>query len=197
MYSKMNTRTVAPGVILIALGALFFVVQLTDVGEQAVVAVIGGAFLVAYAFTRQYGFLVPGGIMTGLGLGIVLQNQGTLEEGGVVVIGLGAGFLSIYVIDLLVRGSSALWWPIIPGGILTAIGVLIETNQTEILAELQWAWPLVLIAIGVIVLLSQLLRRNAPPAATAPSDASALATTEPIERPEPRSLPSEPAPQHR
>ena len=110
----MNTRNLAPGVILIALGALFFLAQLTDLGGEAVVAVIGGAFLVAYAFTRQYGFLVPGGIMTGLGLGILSQSQATPDAGGVVVIGLGAGFLSIYLIDLLVRRTSALWWPIIP-----------------------------------------------------------------------------------
>ena len=193
----MNTRNLAPGVILIALGALFFVVQLTDVGGEAVVAVIGGAFLVAYAFTRQYGFLVPGGIMTGLGLGIVLQNQATPEEGGVVVIGLGVGFLSIYVIDLLVRGASALWWPIIPGGILTAIGILIEANQVEILTQLEWAWPLVLIAIGVIVLFAQVRRHDEPPAATTPTDASAAARAEPIDRPESRPLPGEPAPQHR
>ena len=192
----MNTRNVAPGAVLIALGALFFVVQVTGVGQEAVVAVIGGAFLVAYAITRQYGFLVPGGIMTGLGVGIVLQNQATAQEGGVVGIGLGAGFLSIYLIDLLVRQGSALWWPIIPGGILTAIGVLIEADQIEILNQLEWAWPLVLIAIGVIVLLTQ-VRRRGEPAATAPPDLSAAARAEPIERPEPRPLPSEPASQHR
>jgi hypothetical protein len=187
----MNTRNVAPGVVLIALGALFFVVQVTGVGQEAVVAVIGGAFLVAYAITRQYGFLVPGGIMTGLGVGIVLQNQATAQEGGVVVIGLGAGFLSIYLIDLLVRQGSALWWPIIPGGILTAIGVLIEADQIEILNQLDWAWPLVLIAIGVIVVFMQIRRREEP------SDASAPAPAEPIERQETRHLPGDPAPQHR
>ena len=187
----MNTRNLAPGAILIALGALFFVVQLTDGGGEAVVAVIGGAFLVAYAFTRQYGFLVPGGIMTGLGVGIVLQNEATPEAGGVVVIGLGVGFLLLYAIDLLVRQGAALWWPIIPGGILTAIGVLIEADQVQILNQLEWAWPLVLIAIGVIVLFLQVRRREEPP------EASAASLAEPIERQEPRPLPGEPAPQHR
>jgi hypothetical protein len=193
----MNTRNLAPGVILIALGAMFFIVQLTDVGGEAVVAVIGGAFLVAYAFTRHYGFLVPGGIMTGLGLGILWQNQATPEAGGVVVIGLGVGFLSIYVIDLLVRSASALWWPIIPGGILTTIGVLIEADRVEILNELEWAWPVILIAIGVIVLLTQMRRRDEPTAETAPPAASAAVSAEPMERPDPRPVPHEPASEHR
>ncbi len=166
----MNTRNLAPGLILIGLGVLFFVAQVTDVGGEAVVAVIGGAFLVSYAFTRQYGFLVPGGIMTGLGLGIVLQNPASPEEGGVVVLGLGVGFLSIYVIDLLVRRTSALWWPIIPGGILTTIGVLIEADRIEILAQLERAWPLILVAVGVLVLLMQLRRRDEP---TAPGGGNA------------------------
>jgi hypothetical protein len=192
----MNTRTLAPGLILIALGALFFIVQLTGLGGEAVVAVIGGAFLVAYAFTRQYGFLVPGGIMTGLGLGILWQSHATPDAGGVVIIGLGVGFLSVYVIDLLVRGASALWWPIIPGGILTTIGVLAEVDRVEILAELEWAWPVILIAIGVIVLLTQ-MRRTGPSGATEPQDTSAASRANATERREPREVPSEPASEHR
>ena len=190
----VNTRNLAPGLILIALGALFFVVQVTGVGGEAVVAVIGAAFLAAYAFTRQYGFLVPGGIMSGLGVGIVLQSQATAEEGGVVVIGLGLGFLSIYVIDLLVRRSSRLWWPLVPGGILTAIGILIEADRVEVLTGLDWLWPLVLIAIGAIVLLSQVRRREEP---TDTARAAAETRPGPADAAEAGPLPSEPAPQRR
>lgn len=180
----MNSRNLAPGLVLIGLGVFFFIVQLTGVGAEAIVAVIGGAFLVAYAFTRQYGFLVPGGIMTGLGLGVIWETQTAPAGGGVVVIGLGLGFLSIYVIDLLVRGSAALWWPIIPGGILAAIGVLIETEQGGLLAGMQWVWPVLLIAVGAFVLLMQLRTRPEEPTATAEPPAETRA-------------PGEPTPQHR
>ena len=191
----MSNRNMAPGLILIALGALFFLVQVTGVGGEAVVAVIGGAFLIAYASTRQYGFLVPGGIMTGLGLGIVLESQAT-TAGGVVVIGLGVGFLSIYVIDLFVRGGFAMWWPIIPGGILTAIGILVEADQAEILSELEWAWPLVLVAIGVMVLVRQSRRRDEGAGGT-PLDASPDVPPEPPQPTEPRPTPNGPVPEHR
>jgi hypothetical protein len=182
----MYGRNLAPGVILIALGALFLFVQLTDVGGEAVVAVIGGAFLVTYAFTRHYGFLVPGGILTGLGLGIVFQSTGTPEEGGVVVLGLGAGFLSIYVIDLLVRPASALWWPIIPGGILTTIGVMLQADQSELLGELEWVWPLMLIVMGVLVLSAQIRRRTDRIHVSAPQASSGAETLERTESAEAR-----------
>ena len=61
----MNQRNFVPGLILIAIGAILFLVQTTAIGGEVIVAVIGAAFLVAYAFTRQYGFLIPGGIVTG------------------------------------------------------------------------------------------------------------------------------------
>jgi hypothetical protein len=181
---SMNSRNLAPGLILIGLGVFFFIVQLTGVGAEAIVAVIGGAFLVAYAATRQYGFLVPGGILTGLGLGVIWETQLASGEGGEVVIGLGLGFIAIYVIDALVRRSEALWWPIIPGGILVAIGVLIETEQGGLLAGMQWIWPVLLIAVGAIVLVMQMRTRAEEPAA-------------PAEAPRETAPPVEPTPQHR
>lgn len=166
----MNQRNLAPGLILIGLGVFLGIVQLTGVGGEAVVAVIGGAFLIAYAATRQYGFLVPGGIMTGLGLGIIWETQ-VEAGGGAVLIGLGLGFVSIYLIDALVRQSAALWWPIIPGGILAGIGILVETEREGLLDELELLWPVALIVLGGIVLFTQMRDRtphDVPPAGGEP-----------------------------
>ncbi|HET7646428.1 MAG TPA: hypothetical protein VFV59_08210 [Candidatus Limnocylindria bacterium] len=164
----MEQRTLVPGLILIGLGVFLGIVQVTGVGAEAVVAVIGGAFLVTYALTRNYGFLVPGGIMTGLGLGIIWETQAAANADGVVVIGLGLGFLAIYVIDLLVRGHAALWWPVIPGGILATIGVLVETEQERWLRGTELLWPAALIVIGGIILLAQ-IRRGPPETPQPPS----------------------------
>lgn len=90
-------RQLVPGLMLVALGVLFLLVQQAGWDGEAVVAVIGAAFLVGYAFTRYYGLLVPGGIMTGLGAGIIYETQ--VQGGGApVLLGLGLGFLSIYAI---------------------------------------------------------------------------------------------------
>jgi hypothetical protein len=156
----MTQRNVIPGLVLIVLGAFLFFVQASGVGAEAVVAVIGAGFLIAYAFTRQYGFLVPGGIMTGLGLGIVWEVTAP-AAGGVVLIGLGAGFLAIWAVDALMKHTPVPWWPIIPGGILATIGVLVETGQEGLLQEFTWLWPVALIAVGLILVLNQMGRRPA------------------------------------
>jgi hypothetical protein len=162
----MQERNLAPGLVLIGLGVMFAIVQLTGVGGEAVVAVIGGALLIAYAFTRHYGYLVPGGILTGLGLGIIWQAAVLSDAGGAVLVGLGAGFLTIYLVDLFVRGNGALWWPIIPGGITLTIGLLLETGNGGTLEGAAPLWPIILVVIGGVLLLRQLAsspRAGSPP----------------------------------
>lgn len=151
----MDQRSLIAGLALILLGAYLGFVQLTGLGGEAVVALIGLAFLLAYAVTRTYGFLIPGSIMTGLGAGILWETQ--REPGSaVVVIGLGLGFVAIYLIDRVVRGGDAHWWPLIPGGILTVIGVLVEADRQRWLEGMGWLAPVVLIAIGAALILVQL-----------------------------------------
>jgi hypothetical protein len=155
----MNQRNLVPGLLLIGLGIYLGIVQLTGVGAEAIVAVIGVAFVVSYALTRTYGFLVPGAIMTGLGLGILWETE-VSGGGGAVVIGLGVGFLAIYVVDAIVRRSEALWWPLIPGGILAMIGVLIRTDQTRLMEYTSLVWPLALIAVGITLVIVQARTRQ-------------------------------------
>jgi hypothetical protein len=155
----MNQRNLVPGLLLIGLGIYLGIVQLTGAGAEAIVAVIGVAFVVSYALTRNYGFLVPGAIMTGLGLGILWETE-VSSGGGAVVIGLGVGFLAIYVVDAIVRRSAALWWPLIPGGILATIGALIETDRTRLMEYTSLVWPLALIAVGITLVIVQARTRQ-------------------------------------
>ena len=150
-------RRVVPGLVLIALGVLFLLFQQVGVGGEAVVAVIGLVLFAGYAYTRNYGFLVPGGIMTGLGIGIILaaRNPG---GGSAVLLGLGLGFLSIYVIARW-RHMPAGWWPLIPGGVITVIGLLVAAGESGLLAAAGRWWPVVLILVGVYLLLRRPLGR--------------------------------------
>lgn len=159
----MNERNYAPGLILIGLGILFAIVRVTGVGGEAVVAVIGGALLIAYAANRTYGFLVAGGIMTGLGLGIVWETQAS-QNGAPVLLGLGAGFLAVYLIDRIVRGEEAKWWPMIPGGIIATIGALLALDAEGIIQRLDGIWPIALVVVGALLLVAEAGRhsRSAP-----------------------------------
>lgn len=151
-------------VVLIVVGIVGLASRLwqptADVGGW-VVALIGLGLLGAFAYTRRYGYLVPGSIMTGLGLGIVVSQSLTFTagegEGGAVVLGLGLGFIGIWAIGTLVRIEGHHWWPLIPGGVLAAIG-------TALLADLSLEaldyWGFVLVAIGVIILARAWMERR-------------------------------------
>ena len=150
-------RRLAPGVILIAIGVLLFALQLSNVRGEYAVAVIGAAFLAAYAIWRVYGLLIPGGILLGLGVGIALEPPG--GGGELILLGLGAGFASIYVIDALVRGPrDARWWPLVPGAILAAIGAGLAAERMPEVADLLRLWPLVLVALGAWLLIARTRR---------------------------------------
>jgi len=125
----------------------------TDIGGW-IVLIIGVGLLGAFAYTRTYGLLVPGGIMTGLGTGIILSESLTFATdeaaSGAIVLGLGLGFLSIWVIGAIVRVAQHHFWPLIPGGILAVVGgaLLIGDDAVAVLDY----WYVGIIVIGLFVL---------------------------------------------
>jgi hypothetical protein len=136
---------------LIVIGVVFLLAQQSRIGGEAVVAAIGLAFLVAFFYRRNYGFLVPGGVMTGWGLGIIYQFL--YGASWAKLLGLGLGFIGIYVIDVLTGGRrGGQWWPLVPGGVLAAIGLLQAGGQYGITGTIGRWWPLILIAFGVYLL---------------------------------------------
>jgi len=143
-------------IILIVVGIGGLVLNLmepsTNIGG-VIVLVIGLGLLGAFAWTRQYGYLIPGAIMAGLGAGIIASEAMTFTDeqtGGVIVLGLGIGFLAIWVVGMVARVREHHWWPLIPGGILAVIGgaLLVGGEAVNLLDY----WGVVIIALGVIVL---------------------------------------------
>jgi hypothetical protein len=123
-----------------------------DVGGW-VVLLIGLTFLGAFFTTHRYGFLVPGGILSGLGVGIVLQQSLALsgeQSGGIVVLGLGLGFASIWAIGALTRAVGQHAWPLIPGVILGTVGTALMIGGQAI--QLLDYWGIGVIALGVLLL---------------------------------------------
>lgn len=154
-------------IVLILIGIAGFILQATertvDVGG-VIVLVIGLGLLGAFAYTRHYGYLVPGGILTGLGAGIALQEAFALADhssGGVIVLGLGLGFLSIWLIGQIVDVARGQWWPLVPGGILAVVGgaLLIGGDAVRVLDY----WGVVLVLIGLVVLVRAFSRGSRDP----------------------------------
>ena len=152
-------------VILIAVGVIGLAARFWQPTPSVggwIVAVIGLAFLGAFAYTRTYGYVVPGGIMTGLGLGIVVSQSftttGSEAEGGAIVLGLGLGFISIAVMGSLMQLDRPTWWALIPGGILGTVGTLLLVGGGAV-QLLDW-WGVALIAIGLLVVLRAFTKRE-------------------------------------
>ncbi len=151
------------GVMLVAIGVALLLIELTGVGGVAIVLLGGLAFLATHLATRSYGFLVPGGILTGFGGALVAQDLGLASD--VVLIGLGAGFLLIPAIQLATGAEreGGWWWPLIPGGILALLGTLEKLDGRAAGLVL----PGVLIILGLLFLLTA--TRRAEPSTVAGS----------------------------
>ncbi len=146
--SQMNQ--ILPGLILIALGILFLLGR-TALSGAVFLGGLGAIFIIAYFGTRKYGWLIPGCILAGLGVGELM---------GWSSLGLGLGFIAIFVVDLIVRGKSH-WWPLIPGVIISLDAL--NSRAGAVLAPIQGLinnfWPVLLIVIGVLLLFPNLRRK--------------------------------------
>lgn len=140
---------VMTGGLLIAIGLLLFVLQFVTGPTVSILFLLGGAgFVVAYFNRKRYGYLVPGCILIGIGIGN-LGEQSSIPIQNMSSIGLGIGFLGIYVVDRLYRGQTA-WWPLVPGLILAGVGLL--TGHVDFSRLISKGWPLILVVFGILFL---------------------------------------------
>jgi hypothetical protein len=159
--------------VVIGIGVFFLLAQLVpDVGRW-IPLLIGLVFLAGFVARREYGLLVAGCIISGVGVGVLLAD--TVDDqwsGAVVLLSIAAGFIVIWLVSVLLRagdrewpsGASrdaarALWWPLIPGGILALVALVVLAEEGFESDLLRW-WPLLIIGAGVVVLVSALSRRG-------------------------------------
>ncbi len=149
MENQNRGRMIA-GAVLILLGIAFFAMQFFgELGASAILFAVGLIFLVAYFYTRTYGFLIPGCILAGLALGQIAAQGGLFSFMGLSGIGLGFGFIAIFLIDWVYTRNFR-WWPLIPGGIIVVSGIASANENLQ--ALLAKGWPLILVVIGLLIL---------------------------------------------
>jgi|ERR1700693_2390045 len=144
--------------IVIGLGALVSNLGGDWFAAAFVPLAIGIAFLAAYAASPKYGYLVPGGILIGIGAGLLaasLYRVTDTDTGAYAAIGGGIGFLLIYALDFLVSASAARWWPVIPGSLMVMAGAGMVSGNRELIRQLGLWSPVLLIALGVVILLAR------------------------------------------
>ena len=166
---SLRRRDWSPGAILLALGALFLLVQLLSATGALPLLVLAAIFIFFAHGPGRRGLLIPGGVMLGMGAGIVAANLLSPLSGAfgaaAVVGGLGAGFWFIYLYDRLrYPFSPAFGWARIPGSILHAVAAfLVAIGLTSVAWRITWFllgwWPVLLIVGGLWLFFTNLRRR--------------------------------------
>jgi hypothetical protein len=67
--------------VLIGLGGLLILNNVIEISGGLILIALGAAFLVGYANSRNYGLLVPGMILLGLGVGQVVEDMNFFDLG--------------------------------------------------------------------------------------------------------------------
>lgn len=154
--SNGASQKIAGGVILILAGIAFLLARWLDWGLYLVLF-LGIAMLVWGAVSRAVGWIIPGGVLSGIGLGI-LALEGPFKlpaltdesRGGVFLLCFAAGWILILIVSRLTACKTMLW-PLIPGGIMALIGglLLMGANGVKILEYSNFIWPAALILTGL------------------------------------------------
>ena len=160
VHHDSRGRSVA-GIALIAIGLLALLAQLTNwsILGWIVLPTLAVIFLTWGVLTRNFGLIIPAGILGGLGLGLftMVGPFSSLFAGlqpGVFMLCFAAGWAFIALLSP-VFSDRFQWWPLIPGAVIGMVGLfLLGGRFTWAMMQLMgYGWALLLIGIGAYLLL--------------------------------------------
>ena len=149
------------GLVLVGAGLVLLAGQLFTIGAWPLI-MLALLFTGAGVATRTAGWFIPGGVLSGIGLGALLSERGLVAgdpaEGGLFLLAFAAGWLSITLLSSLFTEQPQRW-ALIPAGVMALIGTPLllgavgEAALAAVMGWLAFLWPLALIALGLVVLL--------------------------------------------
>lgn len=146
------------GLVLLALGIAFLLMEFTQgLGTATIIVLLGAAFIVGYFDRHSYGLLIAGCILLGLGVGSLVDTAGW-GFGSLTLPALGAGFVAVFLIDLTYLGPGR-WWPLVPGVALIVTGLAQQFPAAQSLLTL--IWPAALVLVGLVLLATALPSQGA------------------------------------
>ncbi|MEA3406676.1 MAG: hypothetical protein U9R48_01180 [Chloroflexota bacterium] len=136
----------------------------SDLGWGIALVIVGAVLLLAlsisfwivYLTNREHWWtVIPGGVLLSVAVVAGLENVETsFDPGGIVLLGIGLTFL---LLTILPTDEEQMRWPLIPGGILLLIGIVVMAEE---IAVLQYLWPLALILGGLFLVLQNYRRSS-------------------------------------
>lgn len=159
-HSQPRTALIV-GFVLVLIGGGALVSELLPDYDRYVPLLVGLGLLAVFLMTRSYVALVFAAILTGIGAGLLVADllPGTEDDGPGAVLGLAFGFLGIWAVSWLFRLKEHHFWPLIPGGILSLVGVGLVLDLFETDAS-KWVIPAIVVTIGVLVMAFGFLRMS-------------------------------------
>jgi hypothetical protein len=147
------------GILLVLLGAgllLQFVLPQVAVGTLLLLA-IGLAFVAGWLIGGSWLSMLPGVLITSLGLAELVEDLALLGPAGQDVPGLGStalalGFVVIWLIGISAGRRSN--WPLWGAALFGLIGVAQLSGRLVGIPELGLLWPVVIIVIGALLIFS-------------------------------------------
>lgn len=154
------------GILLVLAGVFILLQQLVqfEVSGGIFIGALGLFFILWGASQHKAGLLIPGGILSGLSVGIFLVEDLAAAvapelAGGVILLSLAGGFALITVLARLFT-SERHWWALIVGAVLALIagGVMVLENPNAtalqplvetIFQASNYLWALGIIAVGL------------------------------------------------
>jgi hypothetical protein len=157
LEKKNNNRRnhrIAGGVILIVFGLATLMQRWLDIGNY-ITLLLGIGMLVWGSISRRTGWIIPGGVLTGIGLGILamegpwkFQGEG---QNAFFLICFAFGWFLITLLTAIFTCTQ--WWALIPGGIMAVIGgSILVTNGAIRWDDLNLVYAVILISIGLVLL---------------------------------------------
>ncbi|MFQ5825000.1 MAG: LiaI-LiaF-like domain-containing protein [bacterium] len=165
-------KSYIPGIILIVIGTFLLLHQL-DVFYlrwrnifPIILLALGTLFFISIITRKDKGAAFPATVLIVLGLFFFLRNYGYFsvdyyfyeweEFWPIFLIAFGLGFIVLYFF------KPEDWGVLIPGGVLLFFGVLFFLRTTGLFYWRDFAdfWPLILIAIGISIVISNLKKKT-------------------------------------
>ncbi|MGL4651751.1 MAG: hypothetical protein ACRC1H_20250 [Caldilineaceae bacterium] len=121
----------------------------------AFLGALGMAFWVIYFTRREFWWaMIPGGVLISLSAVAAVSDSrilGAFDAGSILFFGMGVTFVLV-ALSGLDEGNSR-WWAFIPAGVLLLLGFVVFSQNMAALVTMSYVWPLVLIALGALLLL--------------------------------------------
>jgi hypothetical protein len=152
------------GIALILIGIALLLNQWLDFGSYLVL-LIGAGFLFWGVLSRQGGLIIPGGVLSGIGLGILVSEGPWSIPGanpnGLFLICFALGWFLIALLTRLFTNRTQ-WWAIIPGGIMTILGAaaLLQGDPRVWEDYSGWIVSFILILLGVYLIVRRGRTKN-------------------------------------